>query len=333
MVAVLGCAAHLVSFGCLKNTKRITCPRDAQAGLPQADQQGDSMEYVHQHALWFVAGLCVLAWICVKAYDEHVEETKGLPWVGALSGVAAGAVLIWYLADPWVKDEDLVKPLGMIEIVQARLKLNPKDEAAQQAWQMIRDKVAEVDPETRACVFARRNPKSPLEEAMEALSQHLGQSPSAQQPVTAPQIAPSQAVPTETLSQLVARGKAADMAGNTTEAKRIYDQVTARLKDAPSEKPQAAQSESIPQLIARGRAAKQAGNLVEAKRIYDQVKAQLDQQPESAPQIAPAASQAAKPQATPTVPGNLAEAKALAQARLKANPNDARAKKFLEEHP
>jgi hypothetical protein len=113
--------------------------------------------YVHEHAIWVAIGLGVLAWILSKAYSE---DEKGWAWAAALAGIVAAVVFIWHLADPWVKDPDLVKPLGMIEMVQARMKLNPKDEAAQQAWQMIRDKMAEVDPETRACVFARKNLKS-----------------------------------------------------------------------------------------------------------------------------------------------------------------------------
>jgi hypothetical protein len=109
------------------------------------------LTYVHQHAIWFVVGLGALAWLV----GSNAEGNKDAMWVAIPAGLAAGAVLIWHLADPWIKDEELVKPIGMIETVQARLKLNPKDEAAQQAWSMIREKMSAHDSEMRACMTAK----------------------------------------------------------------------------------------------------------------------------------------------------------------------------------
>jgi hypothetical protein len=140
-----------------------------------SDTRRNFMEYVHQHALGFAIALGITAYLLAKLADG-TEDGKAAGWGAALSGVAAAAIFIWYLADPWIKDEDLVKPLAMIEEVQGRLKLNPDDKAAKQAWQMIRDKMAEVDPETRGCVFARKYLKVAPSEALKVLAPDADQS-------------------------------------------------------------------------------------------------------------------------------------------------------------
>jgi hypothetical protein len=55
---------------------------------------------------------------------------------------------------PVAKDADLVKPIAMVEEIHARLRLDPNDAAARQAWDMLREKFYAYDDEAKSCARA-----------------------------------------------------------------------------------------------------------------------------------------------------------------------------------